>query len=390
MNNLIKSIQMENLLSFGSENSSIPLRSLNVIIGPNGSGKSNVIEAISLLQATPNNLASTVRKGGGVREWLWKGCEEVPTARLEVVLPSATDSQMDLRYQFAFTAVNQRFEIVDECLETAKPYSNDQENDFFFWYQNNRPVLSNKQGKRLLKREDLNPEQSVLSQRKDPDQYPELTWVGKQFEQIQIYRDWSFGRKAPLRQPQSVDAPNDFLAEDCSNLGLILSSLRRIPKVKKKILELLAELYQGIDDFDVSIEGGTVQIFLQEGDYTIPATRLSDGTLRYLGLIAILSHPKPPSLICIEEPELGLHRDIMPVIAKMLKEASERTQLIITTHSEALVDVLSDMPETVLVCEKYNGSTHLERLDNNNLNDWLKKYSLGQLWSRGDIGGNRW
>ena len=381
---------MENLLSFASVNASIPLQSLNVIIGPNGSGKSNLIEAISLLQSTPKNLASTVRKGGGVRDWLWKGCEEIPTARLEVMLPPAPDSQMDLRYQVAFTAVNQRFEIIDERLENAETYSDGQENAFFYWYQNNRPVLNNKQGKRLLKREDLDPEQSVLSQRKDPDQYPELTWVGKQFEQMRIYREWSFGRKAPLRQPQSVDAPNDFLAEDCSNLGLILSSLRRIPKVKKKILELLAELYQGIDDFDVSIEGGTVQIFLQEGDYTIPATRLSDGTLRYLGLIAILSHPKPPSLICIEEPELGLHRDIMPVIARMLKEASERTQLIITTHSEALVDALSDMPETVLVCEKYNGATHLERLDHDNLNDWLKKYSLGQLWRRGDIGGNRW
>jgi predicted ATPase len=95
-------------------------------------------------------------------------------------------------------------------------------------------------------------------------------------------------------------------------------------------------------------------------------------------------------LICIEEPELGIHSDIIPTIAKLLKEASKVTQIIVTTHSEVLVDELTETPESVLVCEKHEGSTQLRRLEKDLLEDWLKRYSLGELWRKGEIGGNRW
>ncbi len=389
---LIKEIKLINLLSFGDQPMKLALDSLNVIIGPNGSGKSNLIDAISLLQAAPTALAVPIRKGGGVRDWLWRGTDELPTASLEVITPPALGGNMDLRYQVAFTASNQRFEIVDESLENSQPYADQTEPYFYYRYQNNHPVLNNiEKQKRTLKREEIDPEQSILSQRKDPDQLPELTWLGKQFADIRIYREWSFGRNALLRQPQSADAPNDYLAEDCSNLGLVLNKLRLMNnKVKKRILELMSEFYEGIEDFDVKVEGGTVQIFLQEGDFMVPATRLSDGTLRYLSLLAILCNPDPPPLICIEEPELGIHADIIPKLAKLLKEASQKTQVIVTTHSEVLVDELSDIPEAILVCEKHNGCTQLRRLEKDMLEVWLERYSLGELWRKGEIGGNRW
>lgn len=149
-------------------------------------------------------------------------------------------------------------------------------------------------------------------------------------------------------------------------------------------------LYDGIDDFDVQIEGGTVQVFFHEGQYIVPATRLSDGTLRYLCLLAILCHPSPPPLVCIEEPELGLHPDAMPTLAALLKEASERTQLVVTTHSDVLVDAMTDTPEAVLVAQKSAAGTILTRLDAQELAPWLEKYRLGQLWTRGEIGGTRW
>ena len=112
--------------------------------------------------------------------------------------------------------------------------------------------------------------------------------------------------------------------------------------------------------------------------------------LRCLCLLAILCHPSPPWLVCIEEPELGLHTDILPIVGKLLKEASEYTQLIVSTHSDVLVDELSDCPESVLTCEKHDGSTMTKRLDGNALKEWLKNYSLGELWKKGEIGGNRW
>ena len=160
--------------------------------------------------------------------------------------------------------------------------------------------------------------------------------------------------------------------------------------VKQRLLQGLRALYDGIDDYDVQIEGGTVQVFFHEGRFTVPATRLSDGTLRYLCLLAILCHPSPPPLICLEEPELGLHPDVLPTLAEFLKEAAERTQLIITTHSDVLVDAMSDRPQDVLVAERGAMGTTITRLDPDKLKPWLEKYRLGQLWTRGEIGGTRW
>ncbi len=388
---LINTLNVKNILSFGSSIASIPLSPLNVLIGANGSGKSNLIEIISLFQALPKDQTSPIK---GVRDWIWKGDKD-STALVEALIECPMiqyygEEKQSLKYSMKFVSDSQRFHLVDEQLENSKPKEGEDAPYFYYRYENNHPVLNVKAGERRLQRESVTPDKSILSQRKDPDQYPELTWLGEQFNKVRIYREWSFGRQAPLRQSQEPDAPNDFLTEDCKNLGLILNSLKREPKVKKQILKLLAEFYEGIEDFDVIIEGGSVQLFLTEGDFAIPATRLSDGTLRYICLLAILCHPKPPPLICIEEPELGIHTDIIPTLAKLLKEASARTQLIVTTHSEALIDELSDTPESVLVCEKNNGCTEFKRLERDALKDWLEKYSLGELWRKGEIGGNRW
>jgi len=387
---MIKKIRLTNILSFGSGSKYVELNNLNVLIGPNGSGKSNLIEAISLLQAAPKELAAPVRKGGGIRDWLWKGTKETPVAAIETILSHPPTGVKGLRYVLSFTEAGQRFELEDERLENESPDPGEPEPYFFYRYQHGNPVINVKEGHRSLQRDDVDPQQSILAQRKDPDQYPELTWLGEQFGKIKIYREWTFGRKAELRLPQPADAPNDFLSEDCLNLGLVLNQLRRKPAVKKEIIKYLAEFYEGVEDFDISVEGGTVQLFLQEGNYTIPATRLSDGTIRYICLLAILCHPDPPPLVCIEEPELGIHTDIIPLLATLLKEASQRTQLIVTTHSDVLVDELTDMPESVLVCEKEKGCTSMKRLDGEKLKDWLEKYSLGELWRKGEIGGTRW
>jgi len=387
---LIKKIKLSNILSFGEHCGEIALRPLNVLIGPNGSGKSNLIEVVSLLQSAPRELAVPVRKGGGIRDWLWKGAEETPVAEIEVLVSNPPTGSKNLRYTLSFTEAGQRFELVDERLENESLDPGETEPYFFYRYQRGQPVINVKEEHRSLQREDVDPQQSILAQRKDPDQYPELTWLGEQFGRIKIYREWTFGRKAELRLPQAVDAPNDFLSEDCLNLGLVLNQLRRKPAVKKEILKYLAEFYEGIEDFDISVEGGTVQLFLQEGNYTIPATRLSDGTIRYICLLAILCHSSPPPLVCIEEPELGIHTDIIPLLGTLLKEASKRTQLIVTTHSDVLVDELTEIPESILVCEKEKGCTSMKRLDATQLKDWLKKYSLGELWRKGEIGGTRW
>jgi predicted ATPase len=386
---MLQSISLTNLLSYGPKTVELELKPLNVIIGPNGSGKSNLIEAIALLQSAPKALALPVREGGGVRDWLWKGGDSNPTAKVEAII-SYPSGKMPLRYQFSFTEARQRFQLVDERIENEIPYPGELGPYFYYRYENNHPVLNIIGKRRELRREDVDPEQSILSQRKEPDQYPEITYLGEIFSQIRIYREWVFGRNNAARMPQKTDLPNDLLNSDGTNLALVLNKLRKSSAAKTNVIEHLRALYGGIEDFEVIIEGGTAQVFLQEKSNTIPATRLSDGTLRYLCLLSILCHPAPPPLICIEEPELGLHPDIIPSLAKLLVEASEKSQLIVTTHSDILVDAMTETPESVVVCEKADSSSTLKRLDSKTMKPWLEKYRLGELWTRGEIGGNRW
>lgn len=386
---MLTSIQLTNFLSFGEDSQPLLLRPLNVVIGPNGSGKSNLIEAIDLLRSAPGKLLTPIREGGGVRDWLWKGSAQTPTAKVDAIVANPR-GPTSLLYVLSFTEVGQRFEIVDERIENDRPDTGHDKPYFYYRFENGHGVLNIKGKNRRLQHEDIDVTSSILAQRRDPDQYPELTYLGDAFGKIRLYREWSFGRHTAPRLPQRTDLPNDQLEPDGSNLGLVLNRLRREPRVKKRLLDALCALYDGIDDFDTLIEGGTVQVFLHEGRITVPATRLSDGTLRYLCLLAILCHPNPPPLVCIEEPELGLHPDVLPTVAELLKEASQRTQLIVTTHSDELVDAMSDAPEAVVVAERRDGGTTLTRLNAGQLRPWLEKYRLGQLWTRGEIGGTRW
>lgn len=386
---LIRSLTLKNILSYGADGLTIPLSALNVLIGTNGSGKSNLIETIVLLRSSANGLRETVLRGGGVSEWIWKGRSQ-SAAVIDAVISNPLGNKQPLRHVLAFRAERQIFHLDDERVENEKPYSGQREPYFYYHYQHGRPVLNVNEVERRLAQENVQPDVSILVQRRDPETYPEISYLASVYEKIRIYREWAFGRNAIFREPQKADMRNDRLEEDFSNLGMFLNRLRRNPKAKNTLIAALRDLYEGLDDFDVSVEGGTVQVFFTEGNFTIPATRLSDGTLRYLCLLAILCDPEPPPLVCIEEPELGLHPDILPKLADLMIAMSERTQLIVTTHSDILVDALTELPESVLVCEKHDGQSTIQRLDSEKLAGWLEKYRLGELWTRGELGGTRW
>jgi predicted ATPase len=368
---LFKKITLQNFLSYGSQGEEIELQPLNVLIGPNGSGKSNLIEAFGFLKATPSHLLVPIRKGGGVNEFLWKGGENNnPTAQIGVVLDNGTKQGLD--YQLTFTSVNQRLEIVNEVI----------------------------QGLEINKAHHHAPEQSVIAQgfqsnseglEYDKALYEALFYLKKQFSEIGLYRNWHIGQGSALRKPQQTDLPEHPLEEEGSNLGLILNNLQYQLK-SQRVFEQFQKFYENAEELSIKIYGGTVQIFIREKGLSqpTPAPRLSDGTLHYLFLMALLIDPTPPPLLCIEEPEIGLHPDILPTIADLLIDASQRTQLIVTTHSDGLVSALSEYADAVLICEHDDEGSHLHRLDSQRLKTWLEKYSLGELWLMGEIGGNQW
>lgn len=389
----IRKLRLSGLLSFAPDSPPFELQGLNVLIGPNGSGKSNLIEALELLSAVPHNLAAAVRPGGLPDEWLWRGNDRLDHAEVDIELDKCTLTDRPLRYRLRFASVQSRLEIVDEAIEETEPIPGEDDVYFYYRFQEGHPVLNVKDNygslfRRQLKREDLSPDQSVLSQRKDPEQYPEVTWTGRELGAIRTFREWTFGRHAPLRRPQPADLPDDQLLPDCSNLALVVNRLEHLGVAR--IEPLLRQFFPRFERLSTRVSGGAVQFYLHETGFSapIPATRMSDGTLRFVAILATLLAPSPPALICMEEPELGLHPDAVALLAGLLVEASERMQVVVTTHSDALVSALSNHPEAIVVCKRPGAASLLRRLDPAKLAGWLEEYRLGDLWRMGDLGAN--
>ena len=115
------------------------------------------------------------------------------------------------------------------------------------------------------------------------------------------------------------------------------------------------------------------------------AADLSDGTLRFLFLLAVLANPEPAPLIAIDEPETGLHPSMMPLIAELAVEASKKTQVIFTTHSDPFLDAFRDTRPTTTVAKWEDGQTKLHIVDDEELKHFLKDYSLGALFRSGEL-----
>jgi predicted ATPase len=389
-------LQLDGFLSFAPATAATDLHPLNVVIGPNGSGKSNLIEALALLRATPNDFAEAIRVGGRAEEWLWKGGRNpnLP-AKLDIELACCPLTRRPLRYKAEFTAAAGRVEILDEAIEEAAPDVGHTDPLFYYRFQRGHPVINlrgvdsgNKPTKRALQRDSLKPDQSVLAQRKDPDLYPEVTWVGEQFGMIQMFREWSFGTRSPLRAGTPTSDPTDRLLPDARNLALVLNEIQH--RDGDGFDEAMRRFLPRYKRFSIRPSGSNMQFYLHESGLSGPisAERVSDGTLRFLAILAALLTPTPPPLLCIEEPELGMHPDALALLAELLIDASTRMQLIVTTHSDSLLSALNDKIDSVLVCENNGDGTTLERLDADLLAFWLQKYTLGEVWRLGEIGGN--
>lgn len=408
---LINYVKVQGLLSFGRDGIDLPLEPLNVLIGPNGSGKSNLLEVLALLKAAPRELGEPINQGGGVGEWLWKGAADPGSAYVEVEVAYFEGA---LRHALTLVERGGQPALIDERIEPTQAQPDGAAAMFYCRPPRNHqavekmpnavspPALpkANRLAGGAFPRNvavehaggiqfaaDFLPEQSLLSFA--TPLHPALWFLKEQYGGIRLYRDWSFGPTAPLRRPASAHDPSDFLVEAGANLPLVLSSFHGA--AKRQFIEALPELFDGIVDISCRVTGGTVSLFLEErGGRQIPASRLSDGTLRYLGLLAVLLHPNPPPLIAIDEPDLGLHPDVVAKVAELLVEASQRTQLVVSTHSRMIIDALSDVPSSIVVCETENGQSRFERLDAARLRKWLDDYSLGELWGSGELGGNRW
>ncbi len=402
---LIKNIQASGLLSFGPKGINLPMRKLNVLIGPNGSGKSNLLEVINLFKecvSPMRSLAGPIMDAGGVEEWLWKGDwnndDSPPPAHIECVVSAPKTT--GIRHQIQFYGYQGELRLAEERIEMAEPKKGAKVPWWFYHMnRNGKPLIAHlhdmtgPEGREktiTIPHSELVPGASILTQVRGPGRYQVFRHLEQQYSSMELYRNWSFGPHAQMRKPVRPDERQDRLARSAQNLAVVVQAMDA--RTKKKIITGLQTLYPGIQGIQAKpVAGGSLLLYLEEeGGIEIPASRLSDGTLRFISLLVILHDPKPPPLIAIEEPELGLHPDVLRHVAELLMEASERTQLVVTTHSRLLVDCLQDDPESIIVCEKHDGESIFERLDGERMKVWLEDFSLGELWSKGELGGNRW
>ncbi len=245
---------------------------------------------------------------------------------------------------------------------------------------------------------------SVLAEFRDPLNHPVTTNIAAQMAAIKSYRSWYVGRDSPVRHPQRTDGDPNFLEEDFSNLALVVNDLLS-RRLEPSLNDYLSRFYESYESLHSRIFGNTIELIVNEAGMSgaLPASRLSDGTIRFIALLAILCHPEPPPLICIEEPEIAMHPDSLGLIAELLRKAAERTQIIVTTHSPELVSLLPPEPEAefVVVCERDAAEgTRFHRPSYKELREWqdiyqqtgkeLVVYGLSEMWLSGALGGVRW
>ena len=385
-------VKFTNLLSFGPEGMKLELQPLNVLIGANGSGKSNFIDAMRIIQAIPVDLSIPFSRGDTASEWVNKNINN-DNKKFNIEFEKIGDythienNDIDNLYFYYFAEI-----------DVSKPRVKFNTEKYLYNYGLINLYNGESLGK-IYNHDDDGLRSMMKKLLTEEDKIFNHTYYNSMknilsVQEIRIYSDYDLGRYSKIRMPQNASLDPGDIFEGFENLSLVLNDLISKPEILNLIIEKMKIFYENIINVNTRTAFGTIQLYIQELGLseTIPATRLSDGTIRFLSLLAILLHPEPPPLICIEEPEVGMHPDILSTIAELLIDASKQTQIIITTHSDILLSAIGKTcPEAVVVCEKGQNGTRMTRPDPEQLSKWIEENSdLGSVWMSGLMGGTRW
>lgn len=354
----------------------LPLRALNVLIGSNGSGKSNFIGVFSFLHAIrEGHLRETVIKAGGADKLLHFG--------------SKTTEKMEFFISFA-NELNQYFlELSQGDEDNLYPSSE----WVSFWGDRSRPepyteaIQPRDYTEGIQSRE--RGQEAGLS---DPEALKILKWVRLRIDRWRVYHFHDTSSDSPMKKTAALN-DNRYLRPDAANLASFLYLLRQKHPAEygliRNTIRLVAPFF---DDFQLEPTALNPNVIRLEwrhknSENYFDAASLSDGTLRFIALTTLFLQPTSlrPSIILLDEPELGLHPFAINKLASLIKQAATKTQVIVSTQSPLLLDYFE--PEDVLVADRVNGATQLKRLDAAQLEEWLKEYSLGELWEKNELGG---
>ena len=342
----------------------LPLGSINVLIGANGSGKSNFIGVFAFLSAVmQGHLSHYVAAAGGAERMLYFGSKKT--------------RQMSFNLSFEGRANGYGYTLM------LSPTADDG-----LFPSTEMISSSNLRHPVVLPRRNRNGEAGISN--------PALKGVGAELRARlagwRLYHLHDTGSSSPMRKTAKVD-DNEFLRTDGSNLAAFLFYLHeKHPESYGLIQEIVQLVAPFFDDFRLKpLRRNEEDIQLEwrhrDSDQYFGASSLSDGTLRFIALATLFLQPERllPSAILVDEPELGLHPYAIEILASLIRQASVRTQVIISTQSSLLLDHFD--PEDILVADRVEGATQINRLNSERLNVWLEEYSLGQLWEKNELGG---
>lgn len=402
---MFKEIRFHNFLSFGDETFPVD-RAQNILIGINGSGKSNFIKVLRLLKegVSGSGLKKyVIDRLGGFDNILFKnhGSKSGNTIWIEFVFDCdilktfGFKFQEDVLYRIELVknpSVNNYY--VKEKIQSLKGgfvYL-----DFADGYgalnELDETETQYKKTKLVRYNDFVEPTELALSKVYDTDRYFALSTIRKAINQIQVYDYFDTTPSSSIRKPM-LPTSEKILLPDGTNLPQILNTIKINSKSSfEKIRSLLNEVNPKFRGFDFNFIGGNIELMLEEDklDSSIHVTSISDGTLRFLCLLSILFNPERGKVICIDEPEVGLHPDMILNVAKGIIEASSKSTMIISTHSEMLLNAFK--VENIRVFEKdEKNSSKVFCYSESNFVGWYESnFQPGRMWRNGDLGGNRW
>jgi len=346
----------------------LKLGAINVVIGPNGSGKSNFIGVFDFLHALrEGHLQDYVIKAGGADKVLHFGAKVTKT--------------LYIRVSFKNNPIEYEIELGPTNADELVPQSE----ILYFWDMTDAPGAYSRQVvPRIGKEAGIStPRRSVIDMEAVVSDY---------FDRWRLYHFHDTSSTSPMKKTADVD-DNRYLRPDGSNLAAFLYYLRERHETEYSLIRRTVQrVAPFFDDFQLEPQKLNPQKIRLEwrhkgSEAYFDAAALSDGTLRFIALTTLLLQPEfyRPSVILVDEPELGLHPVAITLLASLIKQVSVNTQVIISTQSPFLLDHFQ--PEDVLVAERVDGGTQFTRLDSAKLATWLEDYSLGQLWEKNELGG---
>jgi len=319
----------------------LQLKPINVLVGPNGCGKSNLYNSMFLLaQAAAGQLSRTLADEGGMPSVLWAGERAKGSVRMTIGvtldsfgyelscgLPTISESAFPLDP----VVKEERVWLVDRKTRTA-----------MLERKGPQTTVRNLEGKRVSYPMEISTAESVLSQLREPHLYPELATLREEMSRWRFYHHFRTDADAPVRQPQ-IGIQTPALAHDGRDLAAALATIQINGDFRKLNLTLARAIPGASLDLDVIGERAlyTVGLRIPSLKRKLHARELSDGTLRFLCLLAALLSPRPSPLIALNEPETSLHPDLIGPLAELIVNASARSQFWITTHSQALADAIT-------------------------------------------------